>query len=110
MSEIGYMRERGFDKLTDEEKEKVLNWIKENLNAIKTPNLKMTAYGLKHLFEDDYGGFYITNRQMIEALLKCGFETKAGDETNRCFNISSLSIRAIKRRINKKKGCNYYFI
>ena len=56
MSEIGYMRERGFDKLTDEEKEKVLNWIKENLKEYDNKQEITRFQELYNEFERDNKG------------------------------------------------------
>lgn len=101
MTDWSYMSERGLDKLSEKEKEVLYKWIRQNLKPIKTQNLDYPAYSIKHLFQKEDIGFYITNRQMIEALEICGFETKIGDETNRCFNVSKKSIKEIKKRINK---------
>ena len=67
-------------------------WTK-GLAKRKTINSDYTSYGIKHLFTDLPGGFYITNGMMKGALLAAGFEIADYAELNWRANISGRSIK-----------------
>lgn len=87
-----------FSDLSPDEQNTLLNWIRRNLVKIKTVNRNHTSYGIKHLFEHDCGGFYISNGQMKGALLICGFEPSNRSDLNWCCRISQKSINALQKR------------
>lgn len=76
--------------LTKQEEKILLDWI-SNFKPIKTFNLKHTSYGLKHIFERTEQGFYITNDEFKDAMLKAGFKVKDKSAVNWVFNISQKS-------------------
>lgn len=85
-----YNQPEAFDYLTPGEQKHLTDWIKENLEPIKTFNLRHTSYGLKHIFERN-GGFYIGNGAFKGAMLKCGFRVKDRSALNWKFNVSEKS-------------------
>lgn len=85
-----YNQPEAFDYLTPGEQKHLTDWIKENLQPIKTFNLRHTSYGLKHVFERN-GGFYIGNGAFKGAMLKCGFRVKDRSALNWVFNVSEKS-------------------
>lgn len=92
-----------FNNLSGEQKDQLLEWIKSNLQKIKTINKNHTSYGLKHYFEYDKknGGFYVTNGQFKGAMLECGFIKYEIPEIfgiNWEFNVSEKSISKLKKR------------
>ena len=73
--------------LTEEQKQKVLNWIDKRIEKKKYICHTRTAYGLKHRLQHDTG-IYITSTAFKEAMLDKGFKAKEISEENWCFNIS----------------------
>ena len=61
-----------------------------NIMPRRTPNENHTSYGIKHILERDTG-VYVTNNQMKDAMLGCGFEPRKVDELNWAFCISEKS-------------------
>lgn len=80
-----------YQELSDEEKERLCDWIICNIFPRKTPNHEHSSYKLKHYFEHDKGGFYITNGQFKGAMIACGFEPVNENELNWHFSISQKS-------------------
>lgn len=77
-----------FEKLSEEKKEILCEWIENNLNnRRKTINTRVTSYGLKHKFEESKKGFYITNGCFKGAMIEMSFNHSNG--VNWCFNLSS---------------------
>ena len=68
----------------------VIEWIKNNIKARRTPNTMHTSYGIKHLYERETGE-YITNDDFKAAMLFCGFHPVNEQDTNWCFCISEKS-------------------
>ena len=60
-------------ELTDIEKKALDNWIMLNILPQKTPNKNYTSYALKNFFEQTPDGFFITNKQFKEAMVRCNF-------------------------------------
>lgn len=83
--------------LTDEEQEKVMAWIHENILSRKTPLLSRSSYGIKHLLERDTG-IYMTNNQFKDAMLLCGFYLVDEHLLNWNYRISKKS-PAFKRKV-----------
>lgn len=80
-----------FDYLTPGEQHRLVEWIKNNFEPIRTFNLRHTSYGLKHIFERSPGGFYIGNGAFKGAMLKCGYKVRDKADLNWHFNISQAS-------------------
>ena len=80
-----------YEHLTDEKKAFLCEWVSDNFIARKTPNRSHTSYGLKHYFEHDRGGFYITNGQFKGAMLRCDFYPADEGAKNWVFCISQKS-------------------
>jgi len=81
-----------FNELDENKKTILVNWCKNKLTKIKSFNEKITSYGLKHYFESDENGFYITNGQFKGAMEEAGFIVLNKFKTNWIFNISNKSI------------------
>lgn len=80
-----------FDTLSLSDQITLMNWISVKFTRRQTINNSATSYGLKHCFERDENGFYITNGMFKGAVQKMGFEI-SGD-LNWCINITQKSIR-----------------
>lgn len=93
---------RDFFNLSLEERERLMNWIKENLKPIKTMNRNHTSYGLKHYAEHDFvkndEPFYISNGMFKGAMIQCGFKSNNMNQLNWYFGVSEKSIALLKRR------------
>lgn len=55
-------------ELTKREHDILYDWITFNLIPIKSFNDRKTSYGLKHIFEADECGFYVTNDDFKEVM------------------------------------------
>lgn len=87
--------------MTDEPldvKHEVLKWITENIHPRKTPNLKHTSYGLKHIFQRDTK-IYLTNNEFKDAMMICGYYPTNEHKLNWTYCISQKS-PAFKRKSN----------
>lgn len=83
-----------FDDLPIEKQQRLLSWINESLDPIKTFNTRHTSYGLKHVYESqtrDGEDNYVTNGEFKGAMLKSGFRVKDETALNWVFNISEKS-------------------
>lgn len=78
------------DRLTEQEQQMVLNWIKANIRPRKTPMYRATSYGIKHILDADLH-LYLTNNQFKDAMLMCGFEPVDETELNWFYRISTRS-------------------
>jgi hypothetical protein len=78
-------------ELSDIEKKALDNWIMENILPQKTPNKNYTSYALKNLFEESQEGFFITNRQFKEAMIRCNFVPVNKNKLNWDFRVSLKS-------------------
>lgn len=83
--------------MTEEEQEKVMAWIHENILPRKTPLLTRSSYGIKHLLERDTK-IYMTNNQFKDAMLLCGFYPVDERLLNWNYCISKKS-PAFKRKV-----------
>ena len=73
-------------------------WLAE-VDKIKTINLGVRSYALKHLAEKDIG--YVTNGAFIAAAVHCGFAYRVFDDSaNVAFGMSKRSLKLIKERQN----------
>lgn len=86
-----------FKKLSKYEQTVLLSWIKNNILPKKTANYNYSSYGLKHLFENASGGFYITNGMFKGGMLAGGYVSVDVSELNWYFRISQ-KFPALKNR------------
>lgn len=77
--------------LTLDEATTLVAWIQENFVPRKTANRWHTSYGLKHIFENSDGGFYVTNNQFKDAMLQAGFKPVEENMLNWYYRISERS-------------------
>lgn len=82
-----------FNELPEEEKQRLLNWISENLHPIKSFNDRHTSYGLKHKLP-----FYVYNGIFKGAMLAAGYKVKNKFDRNWVFNISQKS-KCLRRNL-----------
>jgi hypothetical protein len=86
--------------LSDAQEEHFVDWCNAALTwltpiaKIKTINLGLGSYGLKHIVEDQYG--YISNGAFIVAAIHAGFKFDVYGP-NAWFNMSKRSITAARR-------------
>ncbi len=78
-------------ELSDIEKETIDKWIMSNVLPQKTPNKNYTSYALKTLFEESQDGFFITNKQFKEAMIRCNFIPVNKNKLNWDFRVSLKS-------------------
>ena len=70
--------------------------IQLRLDPIRSINKNASSYGLKHLFED-YIGEYVSNGDLIVAMLTCGYRYERSKETPNCFfNVSQHGVNLVK--------------
>lgn len=87
MKKIGdYYIPTKLSDLTEEQKQKLFNWIDERIIEKQHICYSRTAYGLKHIFKRDTG-IYITTWVFKEAMINKGFKAKQISKENWCFNI-----------------------
>ncbi|MFA0822205.1 MAG: hypothetical protein ACC612_04865 [Methanomethylovorans sp.] len=85
------MNKMGEYELTDIEIKALDNWIMSNIVPQKLPNKNYTSYALKNLFEQTPEGFFITNKQFKEAMVRCDFVPVNKNKLNWEFRISLKS-------------------
>ncbi|MDW4040323.1 hypothetical protein QI322_06935 [Staphylococcus saprophyticus] len=83
-----------FNDMTMEQLETVLMWCKQ-LEPIKSVNENCSSYNLKHMFEREPYGFYISNGNMKEVMALAGFKPKNVDDINWFYPISERSIKQL---------------
>lgn len=83
-----------FNDMTMLELETLLMWCKQ-LEPIKSVNENYSSYNLKHIFEREPYGFYISNGNMKEVMALAGFKPKSADDLNWFYPISERSIKQL---------------
>ncbi|MCM3071396.1 hypothetical protein M3559_01860 [Staphylococcus equorum] len=83
-----------FNDMTMAELETVLMWCKQ-LEPIMSVNENYSSYNLKHMFERESYGFYISNGNMKEVMALAGFKPKSADDLNWFYPISERSIKQL---------------
>jgi hypothetical protein len=78
-------------ELPDIQKNALDNWITLNILPQKTSNKNYTSYALKLLFEQTPDGFFITNKQFKEAMVRCDFSPVNKNKLNWDFRVSLKS-------------------
>lgn len=85
------------DELREYEFDSSVQWIKENIEPMNSPNLSQSSYYLKHILEHSTG-IYLTNNQFKDLMLKCGFAP-----INEGFLNWNYKIKKVKEEKPKKK-------
>ncbi len=70
--------------LSEEQQSILRDWIDYALEQDENYISPDSSYGLKHIFERDEGGFYITNGQLKGAMIHYGFDPVNPREIN-CY-------------------------
>ena len=76
--------------LAELEQKVILDFIKANIKSRKSPNWSHTSYGIKQLITR-LTGVYITDNQMKDAMLMCGFKPVEEHWFRWVFRISERS-------------------
>jgi hypothetical protein len=76
----------GFRQLTPAEQAALGGWIRDVLVPAKTI-FRRTSYGMKHDFEREPQGFYLTNGMFKGAMQAAGYQPVDADELNWCFRV-----------------------
>jgi hypothetical protein len=79
---------------TESDKFKSLLDLCGGMSKIKTINYRHSSYGLKHIAEKHLGT-YISNGEIIAAMILSGFTYKCERGPNAHFNVSEKSVSAI---------------
>jgi hypothetical protein len=87
---IGVSKKSEYE-LTDNEKKALDNWIMLNILPQKPPDKNYTSYALNFFFEQTPDGFFITNKQFKEAMVRCNFLPVNKNKLNWEFRISLKS-------------------
>ena len=64
----------------------VFGWIHYHISPASKTCTRYSSYSLKHMVENDIG-FYITNNQLKDAMLLCGYQPVDANKTNWLFKI-----------------------
>jgi len=67
-----YANPTTFYNLTGDQQENIVRWCLDRFAPAKRI-CEMTSYELKHIFERDSNGFYVTDGQFVGAMMKAGF-------------------------------------
>ncbi|WP_094226537.1 hypothetical protein [Methanolobus psychrotolerans] len=78
-------------ELPDSQKKALDNWIMQNILPQKTPSKTHPSYALKLLFEQSPDGFFITNKQFKEAMVRCEFVPVNKNKLNWDFRVTLKS-------------------
>ncbi|MDG6245067.1 MAG: hypothetical protein QCH31_11895 [Methanolobus sp.] len=78
-------------ELSDIEIKTLDNWIMLNILPQKASKKNYTSYALKNLFEESQDGFFITNKQFKEAMVRCNFSPVNKNKLNWDFRVSLKS-------------------
>jgi hypothetical protein len=93
-----------FERVEENIKSSLLQWIKTYIIPAKTFDPDNTSYGLKHKFEDDTG-HYVSNGAFKGAMLHLGFRPEDVKDINWNFN-SRLSRQWVKdARASGRRVC-----
>lgn len=88
--ECGYhYEEKNWQELNDEQRNKIIEWVRKKITPRIYINRNHSSYGLKHWCESDLG-FYVSNDAMKKALILEGYICDTS-RINWFFNISETS-------------------
>ena len=73
-----------------------VEWLRSNVEPIKTINRRHSSYGLKHLAEKFSPNGYLSNGVFIAAAMIVGYPFKV-DPPNAMFGMSERSIKRLHR-------------
>ena len=73
-----------------------VDWLRSNVEPIKTINRRHSSYGLKHLAEKFSPNGYLSNGVLIAAAMIVGYPFKV-DPPNVMFGMSQRSIKELSR-------------
>ena len=73
-----------------------VEWLRSNVEPIKTINRRHSSYGLKHLAEKFSPNGYLSNGVFIAAAMIVGYPFKL-DPPNAMFGMSERSIKELSR-------------
>lgn len=76
----------GFRQLGPAEQAALVGWIRDVLVPAKTI-FRRTSYGMKHDFDREPEGFYVTNGMFKGAMQAAGYQPVDADELNWCFRV-----------------------
>ncbi|HUX55905.1 MAG TPA: hypothetical protein VMV77_02950 [Bacteroidales bacterium] len=87
-----------FYNLSEHEQNTLTSWIDNNIFDGRSLNKRHSSYGMKHIFEHDPCGFYVTNGMFKGAMMQCGFLPGNAHELNWYYRISEKSpaFRAVR--------------
>lgn len=91
-----------FSDLTQEQRDKALEWVEKYCKEAKTLNQNHTSYGLKDILSA-YTGFYMTNNQFKDLMLLCGYHPKDEYEQNWEFYIREAPIKQARKDADKAR-------
>jgi hypothetical protein len=79
-------------------------WLLQNIEPRQTINTEAHSYHLKHLAEEDLGG-YVANGELIAAAIIAGYPYRrgSGDSPNASFGMSMRSLTALRRRVRPQR-------
>ncbi len=94
-----YEKNRADLRAAVEPVQQTVDWLRQNVEPIKTINTKHSSYGLKHLAEKEVEVGYITNGMFIAAAIIAGYEYRIEPGSpNVAFGMSEKSISDITKR------------
>jgi hypothetical protein len=73
-----------------------IDWLRSNVEPIKTINRRHSSYGLKHLAEKFSPGGYLSNGVFIAAAMIVGYPFEV-DPPNAMFGMSERSLKRLHR-------------
>lgn len=88
-------RQRLRDSLDDVEW--TAEWLRSNVEPIKTINRRRSSYGLKHIAEKHSPRGYLTNGVFIAAAMVAEYPFRITDSPNPQFGMSEKSIKRLSR-------------
>ncbi|TQD27944.1 hypothetical protein FKV42_02410 [Methanolobus vulcani] len=78
-------------ELSDIEIKTIDDWIIENILPQKGSKKTYASFALKTLFEESPVGFFVTNKQFKEAMVRCNFAPVNKNKLNWDFRVSLKS-------------------
>ena len=87
-------------ELPEDKYQEALDTLKGWFIKTSKTTLRHTSYGYKHWLEDEIG-YYISNNQLKDAMLKLGFEPSNYSELNWCFKVKPTT--ELKKWLEKRE-------
>lgn len=93
LSKFGLLNEEINQKWDRKRLAEIRDFVSKNLKPTKNINRSVNSYTVKHAVEAEIG-MYISNGELIAAMIQCGFEYIRQDTSPNCyFNISVKSLQ-----------------